>query len=141
MESEGKKDEPTCHSSTMLVRHLSLFSPIPQTHHFSFTVTTAVSIQPYISAYGQFTKQAPVTWSGSIQHIPGPVCWSKQCLPSEGKALLKKPGCPCQGTSTNSHQWHLPILFLTLKNPLNHSALPSYLILTYGIGLARELSP
>lgn len=138
MECEGKKDEPTCHSSTTLVRHPSLVSPILQTHHFSFTVTAVVSIQPYISAYVQFTEHALVTCSGSIQHLPGPMCWSK---PSEGKALLKKPGCPCQGTSTDSHQWHLPILFLNLKNPPNHSALPSYLILMYGIGLSHELSP
>lgn len=102
MESEGKKDEPTCHSSTMLVRHPSLFSPIPQTHHFSFTVTTAVSIQPYISAYGQFTKQA---WSGSIQHVPGPVevssvCLQKGKLYSRSRVVLAKALLPTVTSDT-----------------------------------------
>lgn len=73
MGSESKDYEHTCHSSTMLVRHPSLLSPVPQIHHFSFTVTAAVLVQPYISEYVQLTRQALVTWSGSIQHLPGPM--------------------------------------------------------------------
>lgn len=73
MESGGKEDEPTWHSSTMFLRHPGLLSPTPQIHHFSFRVTAAVSIQPYISEYVQLTRQALVAWSGSIQHLPGPM--------------------------------------------------------------------
>lgn len=71
MESEGKEDEPTRHSSTILLRHPGLLSPIPPIHHFSFTVTATVSTQPYISEHVQLTTQALVAWSGSIQHLPG----------------------------------------------------------------------